>query len=252
MSPLLLRLRKRLLVLLTQRLVCVVEVVVNFATEVATAQHAVTALIQICARTVSKRLGAIYRKFAIRESCIMFKHKGMRPQDVALLLRLTLPAAELLSGKELAHALHLSAAEVSDALQRCRYSRLLQGSPRLRQVQPRALLEFLLYGLPYVFPVQPGAQARGLATGPSAPPLVATFGPEPAYVWPGATGEVWGAAVEPLYAGAPAAAHDDAHLYELLALVDALRLGRPRERRVASELLAKALGIAITPSAYAS
>lgn len=95
-------------------------------------------------------------------------------------------------------------------------------------MQPRALLEFLLYGLPYVFPVQPGAQARGLATGPSAPPLVATFGPEPAYVWPSAMGEVWGAAIEPLYAGAPAAARDDAQLYELLALVDALRLNAQR------------------------
>lgn len=182
----------------------------------------------------------------------MRKHNGMRPQDVALLLRLTLPESEGLQGKELARALHLSGAEVSESLRRCLYSRLLRDGPRLRQVQPRALLEFLLYGLPYVFPVQPGAQARGLATGPSAPPLVATFGPEPAYVWPSATGEVWGAAIEPLYAGAPAAARDDARLYELLALVDALRLGRPRERRVATELLEKALGVTKTSATYAS
>jgi len=182
----------------------------------------------------------------------MRKHNGMRPQDVALLLRLTLPESELLQGKRLAQALHLSPAEVSESLRRCLYSRLLQGGTSLRQVQTRALLEFLLYGLPYVFPVQPGALVRGLATGPSAPPLVNTFGLEPAYVWPSATGELWGAAVEPLYAGASAAACDDARLYELLALVDALRLGRPRERRVATELLEKALGIPKTSATHAS
>jgi hypothetical protein len=46
-----------------------------------------------------------------------------------------------------------------------------------------------------------------------------------------------------LYAGAPAAARNDARLYELLALVDAVRLGRPRERRVATDLLETALGV---------
>lgn len=182
----------------------------------------------------------------------MRRHNGMRPQDVALLLRLTLPGSEALQGKDLAHALHISAAEVSESLRRCLYSRLLRDGARLRQVQPRALLEFLLYGLPYVFPVQPGAQARGMATGPSAPPLVTTFGVEPAYVWPGAEGEVWGAAIEPLYAGAPAAARDDARLYELLALVDALRLSRPRERRIATDLLSQALGITTIPPTYAA
>lgn len=122
----------------------------------------------------------------------MRKHTGMRPQDVALLLKLTLPGSGIVQGKELAQALHLSQAEVSESLRRCLFSRLLQGGTSLRQVQPSALLEFLLCGLPYVFPVQPGALVRGLATGPSAPPLVATFGLEPAYVWPGATGNVWG------------------------------------------------------------
>ena len=65
-------------------------------------------------------------------------------------------------------------------------------------------------------------------------------------------GEVWGATVEPLYAGAPTTARDDARLYELLALVDALRLGRPQERRVAIELLEKALGIPKASAVHAN
>jgi hypothetical protein len=49
-------------------------------------------------------------------------------------------------------------------------------------VQRHALLDFLFYGLPYAFAVQPGTPARGLTTGASAPPLVQTFGAELAYV----------------------------------------------------------------------
>nr|GFC08845.1 hypothetical protein [Tanacetum cinerariifolium] len=76
---------------------------------------------------------------------------------------------------------------------------------------------------------QPGAPARGLATAASAPPLYQTFGLEPAYVWPRTVGTQWGVTIEPLYPQAPAAVQVDAQLYALLALTDALRLGRPRE-----------------------
>ena len=45
----------------------------------------------------------------------------------------------------------------------------------------------------------------------------------------------------PLYASAPKAATDDSALYELLAIVDALRLGGARERSVAADILRKRL-----------
>jgi hypothetical protein len=43
--------------------------------------------------------------------------------------------------------------------------------------------------------------------------------------------------VKPLYASAVKAAREDGGLYDLLALVDALRLGRARERKFAEEEL---------------
>ncbi|RZK20257.1 MAG: hypothetical protein EOO56_12920, partial [Hymenobacter sp.] len=115
---------------------------------------------------------------------------------MALLLKLVAQPHRAWLGKDLAQSLHLSASEVSEALARCRFSRLLAADPHTLLVQRHALLDFLFYGLPYVFAVQPGAPARGLVTGASAPPLVQTFGPEPAYVWPGAVGSQWGVAVE--------------------------------------------------------
>ena len=136
-------------------------------------------------------------------------------------------------------------------LARCRYCRLLTSEPGSFQVHLRALVEFLLPGLPYVFAAHPGPPARGLVTGSSAPPLRQTSGVEPAYVWPDAESEQWGAAIEPLYPGVPAAARRDARLHALLALADALRLGRPRERAPAKKLLEEAIGTLPTAACVA-
>ncbi|GGF27910.1 hypothetical protein [Hymenobacter cavernae] len=168
----------------------------------------------------------------------MRKFNGLRPQDIVLLLKLAAHGTRHhWQGKELANSLDLSTSEISDSLARCRYSRLLTVDPQRLAVHRQALRELLVHGLPYIFAVHPGSLARGLVTGASAPPLSDTFGSEPAYVWPDATGETWGISIEPLYAGVPAAARRDERLHELLALVDALRLGRPRERAIASKLL---------------
>lgn len=168
----------------------------------------------------------------------MRKFNGLRPQDVVLLLKLVAHAPRKpWQGKELAKELELSTSEISDSLARCRYSRLLSADPQRLSVHSLALRELLEHGVPYIFAAHAGPFSRGIITGASAPPLSQTFGPEPAYVWPAADGEVWGIAIEPLYAGVPAAAQRDNRLHELLALVDALRLGRPRERVLASRLL---------------
>ena len=60
-------------------------------------------------------------------------------------------------------------------------------------------------------------------------------------VWPDAQGDVRGVTFEPLHKTAPAAARRDPVLYELLALVDALREGRIRERRIAERELSARL-----------
>jgi hypothetical protein len=53
-------------------------------------------------------------------------------------------------------------------------------------------------------------------------------------VWPDADGDVRGVTLDPLHKTVPKAARKDpVLLHELLALVDALRDGRARERRIA-------------------
>ena len=171
----------------------------------------------------------------------MRKHNGMRPQDVVVLLKITTLSTTPWQGKDLAAALFISPAEISDALRRCQYARLLQ--PDGRTVQQQALLRFLQHGLPYVFPAHPSGFVQGTPTAWSALPNLPQLRTpsEPAYVWPDPEGQAWGLSVSPLYASTPAAARLNAEWHAVLALVDVLRLGVSPQRKAAYELLSARL-----------
>lgn len=194
----------------------------------------------------------------------MRSQTGMKPQDVLVLLKLVvwnektegMPSARRgLWGQgtwgrgtrgqsgawrqlDLASELGLSQAEVTHSLNRSRVARLIDADKR--EPMRLALCDFLLHGLQYVFPVEPGGIVRGMPTAHSAPPL-STMIPEQEerYVWPDEQGEVRGQAITPLYPTVPEAARRDPQLYELLALLDALRVGRAREVRIARDELKK-------------
>jgi hypothetical protein len=51
------------------------------------------------------------------------------------------------------------------------------------------------------------------------------------YVWPSADGKVKGQAIVPLYPNQVMAAMNDERLYDKLALVDAIRVGKVREQK---------------------
>lgn len=163
--------------------------------------------------------------------------QGVRPQDILVLLKLCLDKDRPWRHVDLARELGLSQTEISFSLERCRASGLLDEDKR--RVIRSALLEFLEHGLKYVHPARPGALARGVPTGHSAPPLSARIVSEPAdqHVWPHPEGSAFGQSIEPLYPSVPGAALQDPRLHELLALVDALRAGRARERALAADEL---------------
>jgi hypothetical protein len=74
-----------------------------------------------------------------------------------------------------------------------------------------------------------------MATGYAAQPLKAliTQPDDPPPVWPDPEGQLRGYEFSPLYSSVPAACKVDPKLYELLALLDAIRDGRARERNIA-------------------
>lgn len=165
----------------------------------------------------------------------------LKPQDIVLLLKLLQERWGHVPYAALATELGMSPSETHAAVRRATAAGLL--SPLARTVQREAAAEFLTHGLKYAFPAERGGLTRGMPTGISATPLAAQFqtSDEPAPVWPEPEGEVRGYALKPLYPSVPKAARRDPELHVLLALVDAIRCGRARERALAEKELLKRL-----------
>lgn len=139
---------------------------------------------------------------------------------------------------DLAVELGLSQSEVNQAIHRLINSRLLNKEKKL---QRKAIIEFLVHGLKYVFPAQPGSVTRGFRTAHSKMSgLVANETDN--YVWASAHGDSLGQSISPLYDSVPLAVMNDDALYELLALVDAIRVGRAREVQAATKILEDRIG----------
>ena len=133
----------------------------------------------------------------------------------------------------LSHELSMSVSEVHAGVKRAAAARLMD-MHRKTPVKNN-LLEFLIHGVKYAYPPDRGALTRGIPTGYAAPPLktLITQPDEPPPVWPDPEGSVRGYEFSPLFSAVPAACKVDPKLYEVLALVDAIRDGRARERKIA-------------------
>jgi len=172
----------------------------------------------------------------------------LKGQDIAVLLKLSLPGREAMPIHQLATELAMSPSEIHNGIQRAADGRLIfvegkrgKGGMK-RSVSGHALLELLVHGVRYVYPPELGTEVRGLPTSYAAPVFKGhiVFGGLPP-VWPDPFGKVRGLSFSPLYPNAVKAAAADSDLYDLLALVDALRGGRARERNFAADQLKKRL-----------
>lgn len=163
----------------------------------------------------------------------------MRPQDIVILLAIVSYGKKDWLIKELASSLYISQSEVSESLNRSQVSGLIDYNKR--RVNRHALVEFLEFGLPYVFPVQPGPVVSGMPTAHSHPILKDKIISEQFHVWPEPGGSVRGFAVEPLYEKQAKAAKENNELYKLLAMVDVFRVGNRREAKFAKDILDKSI-----------
>jgi hypothetical protein len=161
----------------------------------------------------------------------------MRPQDIAILLKLCAMGNAQWQLVPLSAALKISISEISESLNRSRLAKLVDYSKK--QVNRQNFLEFLEHGVQYVFPQQPGSIGRGIPTAHAHPKIKKSFVSDMAYVWPDQKGSVMGQLIEPLYARQSEAIKDDPKFYEMLALVDMIRAGRVREVKYAVASLKK-------------
>lgn len=202
----------------------------------------VTHLSQIANNIRSIRILFVFSEF-IRYHQFMKSGNKLKPQDIIVLLKLiTGYKDKQWRYSDLAEDLQMSQSEVHSAIKRAHSSQLYD--PLTKRPVRANLSEFLLFGLKYVFFIEPGKPSVGIPTAHSAPLLRKSIVSEKGdqYVWPSRLGKVKGLAVEPLYPGVPNACINDKELYHLLTLVDALRVGRTREKELAKKLLSEKLG----------
>ncbi len=169
----------------------------------------------------------------------MKKHSGMRPHDIVILLKIIAKGKEQWYMKDIANELYISQSEVSESLNRSVMAGLIANNKK--RVLFSAVQEFIFYGVKYVYPQKPGTMVRGIVTAHSAMPLVKDIQSNQNFVWPYSQGNQRGFAVEPLHPNVPKACLNDVKLYELLALLDAIRLGNVREQKMAMKELKKRL-----------
>ena len=158
-----------------------------------------------------------------------------------ILLKLVTIGERAWSYSSLANELAMSPSEIHSGIKRAGAARLFDCERKVPLLQ--SLLEFLVHGVKYAYPPERGPLTRGIPTGYAAAPLKSLINQpdEPPPVWPDPEGKVRGYALSPLYRSVPKAAGRDPRLYELLALVDAVRDGRARERELAVKELSRQL-----------
>ena len=169
----------------------------------------------------------------------------LKPQDILVLLKLiTGYSDKAWRYSDLAVDLQMSQSEVHSAIHRAQLCKLYD--PLTKRPIRSNLLEFLVSGIKYAFFAEPGKITVGIPTAHSAPPLnkAIVSGKDDNYVWPSRSGKVKGSAIEPLYPVVPLACVKDEELYKFMALIDALRVGRAREKDLAKKILGEKLGVA--------
>jgi hypothetical protein len=163
----------------------------------------------------------------------------LKPQDLAVALKLVTLKDVRPSYAALAKQLLLSPFEVHAAVQRLLAARLAVERDGAVWPSMAAVRAFIINGAPYAYPPVRGETTIGFPTAHAVAPLKGKVqaSDDSIPVWPHPEGTTRGDALLPLYGKLPLAASDDPPFYELLALFDALRIGQAREREIARKLL---------------
>lgn len=142
---------------------------------------------------------------------------------------------------DLASKLCISSSQVNSAIKILLTSNLLVLRDNRAYPILNAFEEFILFGLKYCYPIKVGEPTIGIPTAYAASPLAKkiTLSSDHIPVWPYINGNAKGLALEPLHKNVPKALIEfpDPGLFTCLVLIDALRIGRAREKNLAIKLL---------------
>lgn len=171
------------------------------------------------------------------------KQLTLKPQDLVVALKIAVNRSRNFTLTELASELHMAVSAVHGSIRRSEQARLISRSAGSIRAIRSAVNEFVIHGAKYAFPAVLGPLARGVPTAIAGPVLRTHFEQADSLppVWPDPEGSGYGPSLTPLYSTVPAACKSDHSLFEVLTLLDALRIGAAREQELAASQLEERL-----------
>jgi DNA-binding MarR family transcriptional regulator len=166
----------------------------------------------------------------------------LSPTDIYILAGALADDRGGLTLRELAGRLHVDHTLVHRALKRAEAAGLYASSSK--QVNRANFEELMTHAGRFIAPARLGELTRGMPAAWAAEPISTIIHQatgEPPPVWPDALGAVRGQALAPLHPAAVQASQDSPALASLLSIIDSLRAGDVRVRKVAANSLHEAL-----------
>ena len=164
----------------------------------------------------------------------------LRPQDILISCKLFALGEAEWPLRKLAGSLSISIGEVHGAMERGKAAGVL-GTPRGKiNVARRKFFELVSVAVPQVYYAIRGSVELGVPAAMHAEPLKGVFprdGRPIPLVWVSDLGTVKGESLLPLYSTVPRAVQHDPTLHRLLALIDVVRVGDAKDRKLATDLL---------------
>lgn len=151
----------------------------------------------------------------------------MKPQDIIILLQIALLQETKWSYKLLSQKTFISPMQCHRSIRRLDEMHLF--NMQLNKINYPNLIEFLIHGFKYAFPGKIDGKVLGIPTAYSAPIFLNHIVSNELIVWPYKEGQKEGVALEPIHKVVPPIALSNPKMYDMLSLLDALRIGRIRE-----------------------
>lgn len=163
---------------------------------------------------------------------------AIQPLDLLVVIKMASYPEAPPSVRKLGEDLDIPKSTIATSLRRLRDVGLVRGAKSVPEVNRVALHDCLEHAARWIAPAKIGDFELGLPTAHAAPVMAEKLvGGDDPVVMPLAHGPMRGRAVAPLHPAAPKAAAKDPKLHALLALTDAFRVGRARDRELASKQL---------------
>ncbi len=160
----------------------------------------------------------------------------MKPQDLLVILKIFLWNEGSWSMSRLGASIGLSKSETHYSVKRCIDIGLL--GEKTLYPKPTLIQECIEHAVKFMFPPKWGDNGVGIPTMHSTEPLSKKISSSsPLIVWPCDKGSLEGTILHPIYSSVPQACLQDKHIYEYFALIDSIRAGKARERKIALEEL---------------